>query len=144
MMGGHLTCLGDLTLPDLDLKFSQHMRKRCMVRCAKNLTIFVFPDCQFSGNLEKNEGGSQEPPIRAKVDGEYCHSVIYANGIVWYYTPFELFFLGYFRLQEGFVSALPYLFMWIVSNIAAFSQDKLMKSEKLSKTTIRKLFSSTG
>ncbi|KAF0310608.1 putative inorganic phosphate cotransporter [Amphibalanus amphitrite] len=46
--------------------------------------------------------------------------------------------------QNALLSALPYLFMWIVSNIAAFSQDKLMKSEKLSKTAIRKVFSSTG
>ena len=32
---GHLTWPGDMTLSDLDLKFSQHVRKRCMNRCAK-------------------------------------------------------------------------------------------------------------
>ena len=41
---------GDLTLGDLGLKFSQHMRKRCMIRCAKN------------GNLEKTGGGLNNPP----------------------------------------------------------------------------------
>ena len=33
---GRLTWHGDLTLRDLGLKFSQYVRKRCMIRCAKN------------------------------------------------------------------------------------------------------------
>ena len=50
MRWGHLTWPGDLTLRDLGLKFSQHVRKRCMIRCAGQ-----------SGKNRKG-GGSQHPP----------------------------------------------------------------------------------
>ena len=36
MWWGHLTWPGDLILRDLGLKFSQHMRKRCMIKFPKN------------------------------------------------------------------------------------------------------------
>ena len=36
MIWGHLTWPGNLTLRVLGLKFSQHMRKRCMIMCGKN------------------------------------------------------------------------------------------------------------
>ena len=35
-MWDHLTWPGDLTLRDLGMKFSQHMRKRCIIRYVKN------------------------------------------------------------------------------------------------------------
>ncbi|XP_037086169.1 sialin-like, partial [Pollicipes pollicipes] len=46
--------------------------------------------------------------------------------------------------QNAFLSALPFLFMSIVSNIAAFSQDKLMERKTFSKTVVRKIFAVTG
>jgi len=46
--------------------------------------------------------------------------------------------------QNALLSALPYVFMWIVSNISAIAQDKLMKKQVFSKTVIRKIFALTG
>ena len=56
---GHLTWPGDLNLRDMGLNFSQHVRKRCMIRCARNggLRTAVFV------KIWKNRGGfSTTPP----------------------------------------------------------------------------------
>ena len=62
---GHLTWPGDLTLRDLDLKFSQHMQKRCMNRYTKNggaLDIRVKPD-----------GGRKNAPSTARANNTSLH-----------------------------------------------------------------------
>ena len=59
MRWGHLTWPGDLTLRDLSLKFSQHVRKRCMIRCVKN---GAAARRRFWTIWKKPEGGSQQPP----------------------------------------------------------------------------------
>ena len=57
----------DLTLGDLGLKFPQHMRTRCMIRCAKNGGAVRR---RFLAIWKKTEGLSRAPhSIRAKVKG---------------------------------------------------------------------------
>ena len=50
---------GDLTLSDLVLKFSQHMRNRCMNRRAKN--------CFWQAGRKQKGALNSPPPFRAKV-----------------------------------------------------------------------------
>ena len=64
MRWGHLTWPGDLTLRNLGLKFSKHMRKRCMITCAKNGSVTRRRFWQ-SG---KPEGVSTTPHNWAKVN----------------------------------------------------------------------------
>ena len=62
----HLTWPVDLTLRDLGLKFSQPMRKKCMIRCAKNSGAARR---RFLAIWKKRRGALKSPPpIRAKVN----------------------------------------------------------------------------
>ena len=65
---------------------------------------------------------------------------------------FELFFFDItkriasvvFPLQNSLLSALPYLGMWIFSNVASVVADTLRKKKFLTTTQTRKVFNSIG
>ena len=87
MRWGHLTWPGDLTLRDLGLKFLQHVRKRCMIRCAKNDGAARR---RFWTIWKKPEGGrfSTTPPpagrrLKHRLSGNYIITIHskYAPGL---------------------------------------------------------------
>lgn len=49
-----------------------------------------------------------------------------------------------FHLQNGILSALPYLAMWLFSNIISFGADWMITSNRFSHTVTRKIVNSIG
>ena len=58
MRWGHLTCPGNLTLRDMGLNFSKHMRKRCLIRLKKAVALRAAVFWQS----EKNRKGVLKSP----------------------------------------------------------------------------------
>ena len=50
----------------------------------------------------------------------------------------------FFSFQNGFLSALPYLGAWIVSNLSGVAADYLIERRVYSVTVVRKLFTILG
>ena len=74
MRSGHLTWPGDLTLRDLGLKFSRHVRKRCMIRCAAPPFLIYSQKTSW--------GGVQTPPPSgARVN----NTIQICNNTIWYF-----------------------------------------------------------
>lgn len=47
-------------------------------------------------------------------------------------------------MQNGFLSSLPFLIMWIVALLSGWLSDYLVQKETFSVTTIKKIFTTVG